>query len=186
MVIESAFQSRRCDFDPSIGKIPGGRNSYPLQYSCLGNPMDRGTWQAIVHEAAERQIRVSNWERSLFLRVCIARSSWKAQLFTSSSPAWTSLYGKDPGRELPPTPGRTAPTPSAGSAPPDDWHSIMPGSTACSGTLFCCSAPNQSESWSFLPLTYFSCASSSLSIHHCPSRSPHHHFSPGILTAIAS
>ena len=24
-------------------------NGYPLQYSCLGNSMDRGTWQATVH-----------------------------------------------------------------------------------------------------------------------------------------
>ena len=28
---------------------PGGGNGNPLQYSCLGNPMDRGTWQAAVH-----------------------------------------------------------------------------------------------------------------------------------------
>ena len=31
----------------------GGENGNPLQYSCLGNPMDRGTWQAAVHEVAE-------------------------------------------------------------------------------------------------------------------------------------
>ena len=28
---------------------PGEGNGYPLQYSCLGNPMDRGSWQATVH-----------------------------------------------------------------------------------------------------------------------------------------
>ena len=28
---------------------PGEGNGNPLQYSCLGNPMDRGTWRAIVH-----------------------------------------------------------------------------------------------------------------------------------------
>ena len=27
----------------------GGEHSYPLQYSCLENPMDRGAWQAAVH-----------------------------------------------------------------------------------------------------------------------------------------
>ena len=27
----------------------GERNGHPLQYSCLGNPMDRGAWRAIVH-----------------------------------------------------------------------------------------------------------------------------------------
>ena len=28
---------------PGLGRSPGERNSYPLQYSCLENPMDRGT-----------------------------------------------------------------------------------------------------------------------------------------------
>ena len=28
------------------GRSPGERNSNPLQYSCLDNPMDRGAWQA--------------------------------------------------------------------------------------------------------------------------------------------
>ena len=32
---------------PGSGKSPGGGNGNPLQYSCLGNPMDRGTWRAI-------------------------------------------------------------------------------------------------------------------------------------------
>ena len=29
---------------PGSGRSPGGRNSNPLQYSCLENPMGRGTW----------------------------------------------------------------------------------------------------------------------------------------------
>ena len=31
---------------PASGRSPGGGNGNPLQCSCLGNPMDRGTWQA--------------------------------------------------------------------------------------------------------------------------------------------
>ena len=31
------------------GRSPGEGNGNPLQYSCLGNPMDRGAWQATVH-----------------------------------------------------------------------------------------------------------------------------------------
>ena len=31
------------------GRSPGEGNGNRLQYSCLGNPMDRGTWQATVH-----------------------------------------------------------------------------------------------------------------------------------------
>ena len=30
---------------PGSGKPPAEGNSNPLQYSCLGNPMDRGVWQ---------------------------------------------------------------------------------------------------------------------------------------------
>ena len=32
-----------------LGRSPGGRNGHPLQYSCLENLMDRGTWWATVH-----------------------------------------------------------------------------------------------------------------------------------------
>ena len=32
----------------SLGRSPGGGNGNPLQYSCLGNSMDRGAWQATV------------------------------------------------------------------------------------------------------------------------------------------
>ena len=32
---------------------PGGRIGNPLQYSCLENPMDRGTWQATVHKGCK-------------------------------------------------------------------------------------------------------------------------------------
>ena len=29
---------------PGLGRSPGEGNGYPLQYSCLENPMDRGAW----------------------------------------------------------------------------------------------------------------------------------------------
>ena len=32
---------------PGSGRSPGGGHGNSLQYSCLENPMDRGTWQAI-------------------------------------------------------------------------------------------------------------------------------------------
>ena len=34
---------------PESGRSPGGGQGYPLQYSCLENPMDRGAWWATVH-----------------------------------------------------------------------------------------------------------------------------------------
>ena len=38
---------------PGSGRSPGEGNGYLLQYSCLGNPMDRGAWWATVHGVAE-------------------------------------------------------------------------------------------------------------------------------------
>ena len=37
---------------PGSGRYPGERNGNPLQYSCLGNSMDREAWQAVVHRVA--------------------------------------------------------------------------------------------------------------------------------------
>ena len=34
---------------PGSGRFPGAGNGNLLQYSCLGNSMDRGTWWATVH-----------------------------------------------------------------------------------------------------------------------------------------
>ena len=41
---------------PGLGKSPGGGNGNPLQFSCLGNPMNRGAWQATVHGVSKSQI----------------------------------------------------------------------------------------------------------------------------------
>ena len=38
---------------PGMGTSPGGGTSKPFQYSCLGNPMDRGFWQAIQSMASQ-------------------------------------------------------------------------------------------------------------------------------------
>ena len=47
---ESAFSNSG---DPCLilgsGRSPREENGNPLQYPCLGNPMDRGLWQAVVH-----------------------------------------------------------------------------------------------------------------------------------------
>ena len=49
---EPACQCRRHkrhEFHPGVRQIPWRRNGNPVQYSCLGNPMDRGAWWATVH-----------------------------------------------------------------------------------------------------------------------------------------
>ena len=38
---------------PSSKRSPGGGHDNSLQYFCLGNPMDRGGWQATVHRIAQ-------------------------------------------------------------------------------------------------------------------------------------
>ena len=49
---ESACK-RRPGLIPGSGRLPRGENDYPLQYSCLENPMDREAWQAAVHGVAK-------------------------------------------------------------------------------------------------------------------------------------
>ena len=44
---------------PGWGRSPGGGNGNPLQYSCLGNPMDREAWWTTVHRVTKGQIRLS-------------------------------------------------------------------------------------------------------------------------------
>ena len=39
---------------PGLGRSPGGGDN-PLQYSCLGNPIDRGAWWATVHGVSRSQ-----------------------------------------------------------------------------------------------------------------------------------
>ena len=43
---------------PGLGRSPGEENAYPLQFSCLENPTDRGAWQAAVQTVAESRTRL--------------------------------------------------------------------------------------------------------------------------------
>ena len=57
---ESSFQAGGAGLIPGLGRSPGEGNGYPLQYSCLENPIDRGAWWAIVHKVAESWTGLSN------------------------------------------------------------------------------------------------------------------------------
>ena len=46
---------------PGSGRSPGEGNGNPLQYSCLENPMDGGTWWAIVHGVTKSWTRLSDF-----------------------------------------------------------------------------------------------------------------------------
>ena len=55
---------------PGWGRSPGERTGNRLQCSCLENPMDRGAWQAAVHEAVLNvRTRLSNFHFHFFLLV---------------------------------------------------------------------------------------------------------------------
>ena len=43
------------------GRSSGEGNGYPLQYSCLENSMDKGTWQAIVQGVAKSWTQLSDF-----------------------------------------------------------------------------------------------------------------------------
>ena len=45
---------------PDLGRSPEEGNGNPLQYSCLGNLMDRGSWWAIVHGVQKSWTQLSN------------------------------------------------------------------------------------------------------------------------------
>ena len=50
--IESACNAEDAGLIPGSRRSPGEGNDNPLQYSCLGNPMDREAWPATVHGVA--------------------------------------------------------------------------------------------------------------------------------------
>ena len=51
----NAGDSRDAVSTPGSERSPGEGNGYPLQYSCLENPMDRGAWLATVHGVSKTQ-----------------------------------------------------------------------------------------------------------------------------------
>ena len=82
---------------PGSGRSPGEGNGNPLQYSCLGNPMDRGAWWATVCGVTKvRHNWATNTSSSSQCQVCfpnplslIFSPSWHFPTFLSSSPTLT-------------------------------------------------------------------------------------------------
>ena len=56
---------------PGLGRFPGEGNGYPLQYSCLDNPMDRGARWATVHGIAESQTCFSDQIHMHHIIICL-------------------------------------------------------------------------------------------------------------------
>ena len=58
---EPACNAGDLDLVPGSGRFPGEWNGNLLQYSCLGNPMVRGAWQATVDGVAKSWTRLSDF-----------------------------------------------------------------------------------------------------------------------------
>ena len=58
---ESACNAGDPSLIPESGRSAGEGIGYPLQYSCLENPMDRGAWWATVHGVAKSWTRLSDF-----------------------------------------------------------------------------------------------------------------------------
>ena len=54
---------------PGLGRSPGEGNGNPLQYSYLGNPMDRGAWRAAVHGVTKSRTWLSEHAHSCILNL---------------------------------------------------------------------------------------------------------------------
>ena len=54
----NAGDVRDAGWIPGSGRSPGDRNGNSLQYSCLGNPADRGARQATVHGVTKSQTQL--------------------------------------------------------------------------------------------------------------------------------
>ena len=52
------------------GRSPGEGKDNSVQYSCLGNPMDRGAWRATVHGVTKSQTQLNNSISLKFKLVC--------------------------------------------------------------------------------------------------------------------
>ena len=57
---ESTCQTEDMGLNPGSGRSPEEGNGNPLEYSCLGNPMDRGAWRATVHGVARSPTQLSD------------------------------------------------------------------------------------------------------------------------------
>ena len=61
----NAGDSRDTGSIPGSGRFHAVENGNPLQYSCLGNSMDRGAWQAIVHGVVKSDRLTEHTQKSL-------------------------------------------------------------------------------------------------------------------------
>ena len=72
---ESACNAGDLGSIPGLGRAHGEGNGKPSQYSCQGNPMDRGAWWAAVHGVAKNWTRLSDSHSNYLTLMCL----WQAE-----------------------------------------------------------------------------------------------------------
>ena len=60
---ESVYNAEDSGSIPGLERAPEEGNGDPLQYSCLGNPVDRGAWRATVHGVEKESDRSETLEQ---------------------------------------------------------------------------------------------------------------------------
>ena len=76
---ESACNAGDLGSIPGLGRFPEEGNGNPLQYSCLENSMDRGSWLATVHGVAKSQTWLSSQHTQIWGNTKKLSSSQKKQ-----------------------------------------------------------------------------------------------------------
>ena len=80
-------------WSPRLGRSPGGGKANPLQYFCLGNPIDRGAWQATIHGVTKSPARLSHFTLTFHFHAL------EKEMATHSSVlAWKILWKEETSR----------------------------------------------------------------------------------------
>ena len=83
---------------PESERSPGGGHGNPLQYSCLGNPMDRGAFQARVLRVAKSQTQLSDFKKKNYVLWLVTQSCLTLCDPMDCSPPGSSVHGDSPGK----------------------------------------------------------------------------------------
>ena len=81
---------------PKSPRSPGGGHGNPPQYSCLGNPTDRGAWGATVHGVAKSWTRLSNFTFTFF-PVLHAEKAYVPETYLTGDSQWVGGLEEHPG-----------------------------------------------------------------------------------------
>ena len=84
---ETACNAGALGLIPGSGRSPGEGNDYPLQCSCLENPMDRGAWWATVHRTAGSWTWLSTHSHTTGFLVM-----YRFELWVMDKPLGTQFY----------------------------------------------------------------------------------------------